>query len=42
MGTIVSKEKKIKRLEMQIRKHKTNLKMVKNFENRIKTIKSQK
>ncbi len=42
MGSTPSKDKKIKRLKKQIKKHSTNPKMVKNFESRIRTISSQK
>jgi hypothetical protein len=39
MGQLPTKEKKIKRLEKQVKKHATNPKLVENFEGRIKTLK---
>jgi hypothetical protein len=42
MGQIPTKEKKVKRLEKQVKKHSTNPKMVEKFEGRIKTLKSGK
>jgi len=42
MGHTPTKEKQIKRLEKQVKKHSTNLKMVEKFEGRIKTLKGKK
>lgn len=42
MATTPSKEKRIKRLEKQVKKHSTNPKMVENLEGRIKTLKAGK
>ena len=42
MGIKPSKEKMIKRLEKQVKKHSANPEMVKNFENRIKILKLRK
>ncbi len=42
MGIKASKEKRIKRLENQVRKFKDNSKIVAKLENNIRTIKSQK
>lgn len=38
MAAPPSKEKKIKRLQKQIKKHSSNPKMVERFESRIKTL----
>lgn len=41
MAISVSKERRVKRLERQIKQHKNNPKLVANLENRIKTLKSK-
>ena len=42
MGQKPTKEKKIKRLENQLKKHADNPKMVNNFKGRIATLSSKK
>jgi len=42
MGLVKSKERRIQRLEMQIKKHASNVEIVKRLENKINVLKAKK
>lgn len=42
MGLVKSKERRIQRLEMQVKKHESNSEIVKRLQNKISVLKAKK